>query len=156
MGPVRFAEATTTAPVPGPNPTVSFEGLSYNPSTGEFSGHIVANQDSKMIRYFVVESGGGSIYNDCALPYLATTQRNTYDQYLTIWKGQLIQNGLSTAAESAAVSGYADKDSDNPVLIAAISIGEENYEDVYSPVAAKIIHKGQLKDLSDFRTPPAK
>ena len=156
VGPVRFAEATTTAPVPGPNPKVSFEGLSYNPSTGEFSGRIVANQDSKMIRYFVVASGDGSIYNDCALPYLATTQRNTYDQYLTIWKGQLIQNGLSTAAESAAVSGYADKDSDNPVLIAAISIGEENYEDVYSPVAAKIIHKGQLKDLSDFRTPPAK
>jgi hypothetical protein len=86
------------------------------------------------------------------LAYLATTNRNTYDKYLEIWKAQLIQNGLTTSAETATVSSFADANSDNPVLIAAVSIGEENQEDVYSPVAAKIFHKGEFKDLSDFRT----
>ena len=38
--------------------------------------------------------------------------------------------------------------------IAAIAIGEDDGIDVYSPVVAKIWHKGELKDLSDFRTPP--
>jgi hypothetical protein len=39
------------------------------------------------------------------------------------------------------------------VLFAALSVGEDNGEDVYSPVIAKIFYKGELKDLSAFRTP---
>jgi hypothetical protein len=38
-------------------------------------------------------------------------------------------------------------------LIAAVAIGEEDGVDVYSPVAAKIWHKGEFKDLADFRNP---
>ena len=94
-----------------------------------------------------------TVYNDCGMPYLAATQRNTYEAYMTMWKSQLIQNGLSTSAESAVVSSYAEATSENPVLIAAVAIGEKNQEDVYSTVAAKIFYKGEFKDLSDFRTP---
>ena len=71
---------------------------------------------------------------------------------MSVWKAQLIQNGLTTSAEAATVSSYASASSEDPVLIAAVSIGEENQEDVYSPVAAKIFYKGEFKDLSFFRT----
>lgn len=152
VGPVKFVSVKTTEPNPGPNPLVEIKDLTYDKTTGEISARIVANEDSKSISYFIVGSNDGTIYSDCALAYLATTKRNTYDAYLSIWKAQLIQNGLTTSAETATVSSFADANSDNPVLIAAVSIGEENQEDVYSPVAAKIFHKGEFKDLSDFRT----
>lgn len=151
-GPVKFVSVTTTAPNPGPNPAVAIEGLSYNATTGEISARVVANEDSKSINYFIVGPNDGTIYSDCAMAYLATTKRNTYDAYLSIWKAQLIQNGLTTSAEAATVSSYVDASSENPVLIAAVAIGEENLEDVYSPVAAKIFYKGEFKDLSFFRT----
>ena len=52
-----------------------------------------------------------------------------------------------------------EKNSDIPVLVAAIAIGEKKDEDgvavdVYSSIACKIYYKGEFKDLSDFRTPP--
>jgi hypothetical protein len=152
VGPVKFVSVKTTEPNPGPNPLVEIQDLTYDVATGEISARIVANEDSKSISYFIVGSNDGTIYSDCALAYLATAKRNTYDDYLKIWKAQLIQNGLTTSAEAATVSSYADQNSENPVLIAAVSIGEENQEDVYSPVAAKIFYKGEFKDLSDFRT----
>ena len=64
-----------------------------------------------------------------------------------------MESGLSTAAESANISHNVNSTSTNPVLIAAMSIGEENGSDVYSPVVSKIFYRGELKDLSDFRTP---
>ena len=36
-----------------------------------------------------------------------------------------------------------------------VKVGEENGEDVYSPLASKIYYNGEFMDLSDFRTPPA-
>ena len=150
-GPVKFVSVKTTEPNPGPNPAVTIEGLSYDATTGEISARVVANEDAKSISYFIVGPNDGTIYSDCAMAYLATTKRNTYDDYLKIWKTQLIQNGLTTSAEVATVSSHADANSENPVLIAAVAIGEENKEDVYSPVAAKIFYKGEFKDLSFFR-----
>ena len=151
VGPVKFVSVKTTEPNPGPNPLVEIQDLTYDVATGEISARIVANEDSKSISYFIVGSNNGTIYSDCALAYLATTKRNTYDAYLSIWKAQLIQNGLTTSAEAATVSSFVDANSENPVLIAAVSIGEENLADVYSPVAAKIFYKGEFKDLSFFR-----
>ena len=150
-GPVKFVTVKTTEPNPGPNPVVSIENFSYDSSTGAISARITANEDAKSINYFIVGPNDGTIYSDCAMAYLATTKRNTYDAYMTIWKAQLIQNGLTTSAEAATVSSYADANSEEPVLIAAVAIGEENGEDVYSPVAAKIFYKGEFKDLSFFR-----
>jgi hypothetical protein len=151
-GPVKFVSVTTTAPNPGPNPSVNIDNLSYNAQTGEISARVVANEDAKSINYFIVGPNDGTIYADCAMAYLVSTKRNTYSAYMSMWKAQLIQNGLSTSAEAATVSSYVDAASENPVLIAAVAIGEDNLEDVYSPVAAKIFYKGEFKDLSYFRT----
>ena len=152
VGPVKFVSVKTTEPNPGPNPVVTIENLTYDAASGAISARIKANEDAKSISYFIVGPNDGTIYSDCAMAYLATTKRNTYDAYLSIWKAQLIQNGLTTSAEAATVSSHADANSENPVLIAAVAIGEENKEDVYSPVAAKIFYKGEFKDLSFFRT----
>ena len=153
LGPVQFASFTTTKPNPGPNPTIQFEGLAYDSAQGVVSGKVVANEDAKVIKYFIVGSGDGDIYSTLAMHDLVTTDRRSYETYLQIWEGQLIQNGLDTAAESATLSQRVDPTSEFPVLIAALSIGESKGEDVYSPVIAKIFYKGELYDLSDFRTP---
>ena len=150
-GPVKFVSVKTTEPNPGPNPVVSIEDLTYNSTTGAISARIVANEDSKMINYFIVGPNDGDIYSSCAMAYLVASSRNDYDTYMYLWKTQLVYNGLSTSAEAATVSSYADAKSEDPVLIAAVAIGEENQEDVYSPVAAKIFYKGEFRDLSYFR-----
>lgn len=153
-GPVKFESFTTTKPNPGPNPVVAFEDLTYDASTGIISGKVVANNDSKNIRYFIVDSESGDIYGDCYLPYLTIENgRYTYENFLNRWELLLMESGLSTAAESANISHNVKSTSTNPVLIAAMSIGEENGSDVYSPVVSKIFYRGELKDLSDFRTP---
>ena len=151
-GPVKFVSVKTTEPNPGPNPVVTIENLTYDSTTRALSARIKANEDSKSISYFIVGPNDGTIYSDCALAHLASTKRNSYDTYMALWKAQLIQNGLATSAEAATVSSYADSQSTDPVLIAAVAIGEENGEDVYSPVAAKIFYKGEFKDLDFFRT----
>lgn len=156
IGPVKFASFTTTKPNPGPNPVVQFESLTYDSTLNVLEGRVVANEDAKSIRYFIIDSNSGDIYGSCGLPYLTTVGgRYTYEAYLNLWKLHLVESGLSTAAESASISQHVDPASENPVLIAAVAIGEENGEDVYSPVIAKIFHKGEIKDLSDFRTPTA-
>lgn len=154
VGPVKFATATTTEANPGPNPAVTLDELSYDEATGEISGRFNANEDSKMIKYFAVSSDDASLFSACALNDLVNGQRRDYNTYLTLWETQLIELGLDTNAESVPVSVTVDKSSSSPVLLAAIAIGEENGEDVYSPVVSKIFHKGEFKDLSDYRTPP--
>ena len=154
VGPVKFVEVTTTEANPGPNPTIRIEDLEYDPQTGEISGRFVANEDSKMIKYFSVTSSDPSLYPACALNDLVNTSRRDYDDYMALWESQLIQLGLSSNAESIPFTENVDPKSTTPALIAAVAIGEEDGVDVYSPVAAKVWYKGELKDLSDFRTPP--
>ena len=156
VGPVKFVSATTTEPNPGPNPTVAIEDLEYDAATGVISGRFVANEDTKLIKYFSVASSDSNLYSSCALNDLVNATRRDYDTYLALWENQLIQLGLTTNAESVAFTETADKNSSAPILIAAVAIGEEDGEDVYSPVAAKIWHKGEFKDLADYRTPPSK
>lgn len=156
VGPVKFASFTTTKPVPGPNPTVQFEDMTYDPATSTVSGRAVANSQSKSLRYFIIDSNSGDIYGACGLPYLTTVGgRYTYEAYLNLWKLHLVESGLSSAAEYATISQRVDPSSENPVLFAALSVGEDNGEDVYSPVVAKIFYKGELMDLSAFRAPSA-
>lgn len=155
VGPVHFESFTTTKPNPGPNPTVAFQDLTYDSSQSRIIGKVVANADAKMICYFTISANSGDIYNLCGLPYLTIPNgRYTYQAYLDMWKLNLIESGLSTTAEEATIIEGVDPASDNPILIAAVAIGEKDMEDVYSPVIAKIFYKGELKDLSDFRTPP--
>lgn len=154
VGPVKFAEVTTTQANPGPNPTISIEGITYDDENKMVSGRFVANEDTKMIKYFGVTTTDASLFSSCALNDLVNTNRRDYNSYLTLWETQLIELGLSSNAESVAFGIDCNKESDSPVLIAAISIGEENGEDVYSPIACKIYHKGEFKDLADYRTPP--
>ena len=154
LGPVQFASFTTTMPNPGPNPTIQFVDLAYDAEQNVISGKVVANNDAKSIRYFMIDSNSGDIYNDSGLPYLTTVGgRYTYEAYLSKWELLLVESGLSTAAESATIAQRVDPTSEYPVLIVALSIGEENGTDVYSPVIAKIFYKGELHDLSVFRTP---
>lgn len=152
VGPVKFVSVTTTAAVPGPDPEVEIQDIAYDETTGEISGRFVANEDTKQIYYFSVRSGD-SLYSECALNDLVSSTRRGYDDYLLLWEGQLIKSGLSTTAESVAFTETVDKNSTAPVLFAAVAIGEDDGEDVYSPLAVKIWHKGEFKDLSDYRTP---
>lgn len=154
VGPVKFVEVKTTEANPGPNPTMTLEGLRYEEETRSVTGKFIANEDAKMIKYIGVTVNDASLYASCALNDLVKTQRRDYNAYMTLWESQLIELGLSTNAESVTFGYDCDKISDTPVLIAAISIGEENGEDVYSPMVCKIYHNGEFKDLSDYRTPP--
>lgn len=154
VGPVKYAMATTTEPNPGPDPVVSLENLEYDDDLGSITGRFVANEDSKTIKYFGVTVTDATLFSACALNELVNGQRRDYDAYMSLWESQLIQLGLSTSAESVAISIAADKMSDTPVLVAAVAIGESDGEDCYSPVVAKIYHKGEFKDLADYRTPP--
>ena len=154
VGPVKFAEVTTTEANPGPNPTISIEGIAYDDENKMITGRYVANEDTKMIKYFGVTSNDASLFSSCALNDLVNGNRRDYNSYLALWESQLIELGLSSNAESVAFGIDCSKESDSPVLIAAIAIGEENGEDVYSPLACKIYHKGEFKDLADYRTPP--
>ena len=154
LGPIQFASFTTTKPNPGPNPTIQFDGLTYDATQGVISGRVVANADAKTIRYFIIDSNSGDIYGSCWLPYLTIEGgRYTYENYLSQWKLLLVESGLSTAAESATISQRVDANSEDPVLVAAVAVGEKDGSDCYSPVISKIFYKGELKDLSDFRTP---
>ena len=154
VGPVKFAQATTTEAVPGPNPQITLEMIEYDDVNGEVMAKFVANADTKMIKYFGVNASDASLYSACALNDLVNSQKRSYEEYLTLWESQLIQLGLDTNAESVILGVTSEKQSDKPLLVAAVAIGEEDGEDVYSPIACKIYHKGQFKDLSDFRTPP--
>ena len=154
VGPVKFAQATTTEATPGPNPTIEIESISFDDANSEVIAKLVANSDTKMIKYFGVNSSDPSLYAACALNDLVNSTKRTYDEYLMLWESQLIQLGLDSNAESVTAGIVTEKNSNKPVLVAAVAIGEENGEDVYSPVACKIYHNGEFKDLSDFRTPP--
>ena len=153
VGPVKFATATTTEAIPGPNPTVEFEMIEYDDANHQIIANVKTNQDAKMVKYFGVSSSDGELYSSCALHELVNGTRRSYEEYLTLWESQLIQLGLDSNAESVTVGVDAAKNSEQPALVAAVAIGEDNGEDVYSPVICKIYHKGQFKDLSDFRTP---
>lgn len=153
VGPVKFASATTTAPTPGPNPTIEIQDLKYDAQSGEITCRFVANEDTKMIKYFGVTSSDASTYSDCALNDLVNTSRRDYNAYMALWESQLIKLGLSSNAESVVFSQNVDPNSDAPVLIAALAIGEDDGVDVYSPIALKIWRRGEFKDLSDYRTP---
>jgi hypothetical protein len=159
VGPVKFAQVTTTKANPGPNPTIVIEDLEYDENTGAVSGRYVANEDTKMIKYIGVNSGD-ALFSSCALNDLVNNpNRRSYNDYINLWKGQIIELGLDSQAESIPFSVNCEKNSNTPVLVAAIAIGEEKDEngaavDVYSPIACKIYYKGEFKDLSDFRTPP--
>ena len=154
VGPVKFVHVTTTEPTPGPNPQVSIEDLTYDENSGFIQGVIKANEDAKSFKYFAVTASTADLYSNCALSDLVNTQRRDYATYVASWERNLMEYGLQSYAESVTISSDADKDSSTPVLIAAIAVGEENGEDVYSPLACKIFYKGEFKDLSDFRTPP--
>lgn len=156
VGPVKFAQVSTTETNPGPNPIISIESIGYDNETGTINGRFNSNEDSKMIKYLGVTSSDASLFANCALNDLVNGQRRDYDAYMTLWKTQLIELGLSSNAETVSFSVNCEKNSDSPVLIAAVAIGEtEDGLDCYSDIVCKIYYKGEFKDLSDFRTPPA-
>lgn len=151
VGPVKYAQATTKDVIPGPNPTIEIAEAFYE--NGQVIAKFVANEDTKMIKYLGVTPSDASIYSACALYELVNSERRDYDAYLTLWESQLIEIGLDTHAETVNLAVNTDKESSAPVLIAAIAIGEDDGEDVYSPVACTIYHDGKFKSLGDFRTP---
>ncbi len=147
VGPVKFAQATTTVAVPGPDPEISIDVIEYDEESGQVIAKFKANEDTKMIKYFGVSASDASLYSSCELGYLGNSPRRTKAEYLTLWEGQLIQLGLDSNAESVTLAVAAEKNADKPVLVAAVAIGEENGEDVYSPVAYEIYYKGEFRDL---------
>jgi len=154
VGPVKFAEVTTTAPNPGPNPTIEIESIEYSEEDGQINVRFKANEDTKMIKYFGVSSSDAELFSSCALNDLVNSSRRDYNAYMLLWESQLIKLGLNSSAETLSFSVDVEKGSNQPVLIAALAIGEEDGEDVYSPIAARIFHKGEFKNLEDYRTKP--
>ena len=153
VGPVKFASATTTMAVPGPDPTIRLELVEYDDAGGQILAKFVANEDTKMIKYFGVTASDDALYSSCELYNLVSGTRRTYEEYLALWESQLVQLGLDSNAESVTLGVVTDKVSDKPVLVAAVAIGEEDGVDVYSPVACMIYHKGEFRELSAYRTP---
>lgn len=150
VGPVKFATVTTTKPNPGPDPKVTLENLEYDNDSGQITGRFVCNEDSKMMKWIIV-SGSDESYVNFALDDLVSgAPARNHDQYLTLWEGQLMSLGLPTSAESIPIAKEVTKNSDKPVLVAAVAIGEDKGEDVYSPLALTIYHKGEFKSLDDF------
>ena len=154
VGPVKFAEVTTTAPNPGPNPTIEIESIEYSEEDGQINVRFKANEDTKMIKYFGVSSSDAELFSSCALNDLVNSSRRDYNAYMLLWESQLIKLGLNSSAETLSFSVDVEKGSNQPVLVAALAIGEEDGEDVYSPIAARIFHKGEFKNLEDYRTKP--
>lgn len=154
VGPVKYVHVTTTEPDPGPDPVVEIKDLAYDDATGEIVGKIIANEDAKAFKYFVVSAESPDLYSNCALSDLVNSSRRDYATYVASWEKNLMEYGLNSYSESVTVSSVVEKNSSVPVLVAAIAIGEENGEDVYSPLASKIYYNGEFHDLSDFRTPP--
>lgn len=152
VGPVKFVHVTTTEPTPGPNPEVVIEDLRYE--AGSIVGTITANEDSKSFKYFTVTPSTADLYSNCALDDLVNTSRRDYATYVASWERNLMEYGLQSYSESVTVSTEVEENSSVPILVAAIAVGEENGEDVYSPLASKIYYNGKFWDLSDFRTPP--
>jgi hypothetical protein len=144
---------TTTEPDPGPDPVVEIKDIAYDDATGEIVGKIIANEDAKAFKYFVVSAESPDLYSNCALSDLVNSSRRDYATYVASWEKNLMEYGLNSYSESVTVSSVVEKNSSVPVLVAAIAIGEENGEDVYSPIACKIYYKGEFKDLADFRIP---
>ena len=154
VGPVKFAEVTTTAPNPGPDPAIEIETIGYNSDEGLIEVKFKANEDTKMIKYFGVTSSDAELFSSCALNDLVNSTRRDYNAYMKLWESQLVQLGLSSTAETLSFDVAVEKDSSKPVLVAAVAIGEDDGEDVYSPIAAKIYHNGEFKNLEDYRTKP--
>ncbi len=152
VGPVRFFEVTTESPTPGPDPMAYLQDLAFDEAKGEISGVAIANKDTKFFKYIVVTDDAADLYSNCALDDLVNSNRRDYDTYIRNWEKNLMEYGFESYAEYATFSVYADKNS-NPILIAAIAVGEKNGLDVYSPLASKIFYKGKFFDLSDFRKP---
>ncbi len=155
LGPVKFVEVTTEAPTPGPDPQVTLQDLAYDAEYGEITGTVVANEDSKFFKYVVVTSATPDLYANCALDDLVGSNRRDYNTYLANWEKNLMEYGFDSYAEYAAISETVGRGT-TPILIAAMSVGEKDGVDVYSPLACKIFYNGEFCDLSDFRTPPAK
>lgn len=154
VGPVRFVHVTTTEPNPGPDPQIMLEDLRYDDESGAIVGRIKANEDAKAFKYFAVTSATADLYANCALDDLVNTGRRDYATYVASWERNLMEYGLQSYSESVTISAATEKNSSVPVLIAAIAVGEDNGEDVYSPLACKIYYNGEFWNLSDFRTPP--
>lgn len=150
VGPVKFASVTTLKPNPGPNPTVTLENLEYDDELGQITGRFVCNDNAKMMKWIIVGQSDESYTNFALDDLVSGSPVRNYDQYLTLWEEQLMSLGLPTSAESIPIAKDASRNSDRPMLIAAIAIGEDEGEDVYSPLALAIYHQEQFKKLEDF------
>ncbi|MGM9735341.1 MAG: hypothetical protein ACI3ZL_02910 [Candidatus Cryptobacteroides sp.] len=155
VGPVTLHKVSTREVVPGPNPSMKIEAqISADGTT--LTCNIISNEDSKQIKYYASSEGS---YNELGLHKLLPEKdpRGEYEyaDYLRIWQNYAITLGLQCVNTSTTATYEVDPDSDEFLLVGAIAIGEDNGEDCYSDFGYVIYYKGELHDLSEYRTPPA-
>ena len=71
---------------------------------------------------------------------------------MKIWENYAITLGLQSGNTSVITSYDVDPTSDNFLLVGAIAIGEKDGEDCYSDFGYVIYYKGELHQLSEYRT----
>lgn len=155
VGPVKFAKVTTRSINPGPNPSMKVEAsISADGSTLNYK--FISNEDSKMMKYFTSSEGS---YRELGLHKLLpeNDKRGEYEyaDFMRVWKTYAIEYGLLSTNTQVTGSVEVDPESDDFLLISAVSIGEKDGEDCYSELGVIIYYKGEIHQLSEYRDAPA-
>lgn len=155
VGPVTFHKATTRDIVPGPNPTMKIDAQISDDGT-TLTCKFTSNEDSKQVKYFASSNGS---YKDLGLNKLLPENdlrgEYGYKDFLRIWERYAIELGLLSDNISVTSTYEVDPNSDEFLLVGAIAIGEDKGVDCYSNFEYVIYYKGELHQLSEYRTPPA-
>ncbi|MGM9786447.1 MAG: hypothetical protein ACI3ZS_06385 [Candidatus Cryptobacteroides sp.] len=155
VGPVSFHKVTTRTVVPGPNPTMQIDASISTDGT-TLTCKIISNEDSKQIKYYASSDGS---YSDLLLHKLLPENDKRgeyeYEDYMRIWEKYAISLGLQSGNTSVIATYDVDPESDKFLLVGAIAIGEDNGIDCYSNFDYVLYYKGELHDLSEYRTLPA-
>ena len=152
LGPVTLHKVTTREVKPGPNPSMNIDAkISADGKT--LTCNITSNEDSKQIKYFASSEAS---YNDLGLhkllPENDPREEYEYSDYMKIWENYAITLGLQSGNTSVIASYDVDQTSDDFLLVGAIAIGEKDGEDCYSDFGYVIYYKGELHQLSEYRT----
>lgn len=148
---VRFAEVTTLAANPGPNPQAT---ISANLVDGKWMFTFEANDDTGTMLY-MTSSYGDANYKTLGLPYILNDPDDDYPTYNSIfdlWDEKIMNLGLSTKSLTTYSTEQARED-DSVILALCLPVGQDaEGKEAYGPLQHLLIVNGQVKHLEDYRT----
>lgn len=148
---VRFAEVTTLAANPGPNPQAS---ISANLVDGEWMFTFTANDDAGTMLY-MTSTYGDANYDVLCLPYILNDpyeEFTTYNSFYDVWDEKIMNLGLSTKSLTTYATEPARED-DKLILALCLPVGQDaDGKTKYGELQHLLIVNGQVKHLEDYRT----